>query len=252
MARANCGNVAPKQAHVQNHNPAPIHPPQNPVQIKIDDAAPVDLEGEEEIDVEEEEESGEESELLLDKLNTATRAIKRGLEELKVIRSLKRGSEELDNTSDPDRSLEGERGGTPPKRARMERKVAVWSPARVPTPEPLKKRSSEELDDHLETEVLTKRAKVGTEMDGESSDGGVMSPPTSINGTESIPSEEPEDGKDVQITSVPRAAHQPRAHSYVSHPRSFQPQIRAPPPAPLTVREADLDQLYTFEAEVDV
>jgi hypothetical protein len=294
MANTNHGgqnNASRQQTEAQqtrNPNCAPVHPTQKPVEIKINETTVIDLEGEEEIDVEEEEEEEEsgderenEREILLDKLNSATRALKRGLEELDVIRSLKRSAERIDEEDDPDlvSDRERERGGTPPKRARLER-TAGKIPARpapvlavASSPERLKKRSSEELADHPDEETASKRMKVGTATEangGESgvSDGG-QSPPPSV----SVPSagdpdpEEREAGHDVPTPTVPRIhghGHAPPAHPTpynVSQPRSLNSHSRTqtqgrtpdPPPAPplLVVRESDLDQLYVFEAEVD-
>jgi hypothetical protein len=255
----NNGSVAIKQVPSQNV-------PEKPVEISLNELPPAAYTDDEEEEEEEEEEYSEyDREALLAKLSSATAALKRRLESINALKSKKRGLEELCQvlTGDIGHDVARSRGGTPPKRARRDGGVTLKLDTGSPQPRLTKRRSEEVEDGLVAKEALNKRAKVDDGGDAEPSEGELSPPPTSITGTDSTlpsvenPDEPPtHDDPELEVTAAVRRVLRPRPHSYSSHPRSLNvaPHTRtrdAVVPLSTGVCEADLDQLYTFEAEVD-
>ena len=198
----------------------------HPVTIKLDEVIDVDGEGEEEVDTteleEEEEEEGEEdvedvgeidgyAEIGSDDDDSSSYFEPASVEA--APRSRKRSSDELESVDD-DESTEGKivrypgRCGTPPKRARTDSEVELLIPKQgAPvTPSPslrrMRKRSSEELEDRDEREVLaSKRLKVIPAM----SDGDALESPPPTSDSSLLSSTSAEDSGGITMTRVSQA-----------------------------------------------
>jgi hypothetical protein len=259
MANANRGNIVPRQAGtVPPRDPVPSQVvTERPVEIKIEAATPADLEGEDEIEDDEEESEYEDDEDDVSVEEITNQGAGRSIVDAvrthySHTRALKRrsGAFEDDAVQDTGHRLDSPRDGTPPKRARMEQaEPGLVSLRGTPHPlERLKKRNSEELqDDEEESRMIKKkRAKVDAiaNMNNEESSDGMPSSPTSIDGSESVPSIEDDDLRYATIRRLTGASYG------TSKPRSLhhtQGRTTAGSNAPLNVRQPDLDQLYTFE-----
>lgn len=223
-ANVAAGTIVPTQSTLSprspRYTPSPP-PPAPPIQIKIDEAPRAQVTRVVKAIPEEEEESVEEEE-----------------EDWEVcpVNPRKRSSQDID---EDEHTLQKRRSGSLSKRLRREEDYTKDIPVASPTR--LRKRSSEELEDDDSVEdgleaVGRPTSKKRLRIESTRSEDTGASPPVSIgNGeSDSVPTTGDEDELDF---SSPRG----KSSAYALHPRSLGSST------PITMSEADMAGLYTFD-----